>query len=348
MARIEIKGTIVSNDDKWIYEWLEMDATSPRDVSNAIEKANGEDLELEINSGGGSVFAGSEIYTLLKDYQGNVTAKILGIAASAASVIAMAAKTIKISPTAQIMIHNVSSRAWGDYRDMQQQSEVLKNYNTSIANAYRLKTNMDENQLLELMNKETWLNAQQAKELGFADEIMFDDANQLVAGINTSVLPQEVVNKIRNYMHKPLDSGKAAVVEDKKNEEESVMTVEEMKNKHPELYNQILNEGRNQGIQNERARMQNLDDLAMPGNEEIINKAKYESGITAEEAAMQIIKAEKAKGSAFLENRKKDVEDSNVNGIDGAPAPQNHETKAQQEEKEAEELANAVNKRRGI
>lgn len=208
MAKVKIKGTIVSNDDKWIYEWFGMEATAPKDVSNVVEQANGESLEVEINSGGGDVYAGSEIYTLLKDYKGKVEVKILGIAASAASLIAMAGDIVKISPSAQIMIHNVRSMAVGDYRDMEHEAGVLKGFNKSIANAYMLKTGMSQEELLDLMDKETWLTAQDAKKLGFVDEIMFDEGNQLVASASTSmVLPREVINKIRNYIKPPSNDG---------------------------------------------------------------------------------------------------------------------------------------------
>ncbi|WP_243646789.1 head maturation protease, ClpP-related [Melghiribacillus thermohalophilus] len=196
-----MKGTIVSNDMKWIYEWFDMEATSPRDVMEVLDEANGEEVEVEINSGGGDVFAGSEIYTALKDYQGTIVTKVVGIAASAASVIAMAGDRVLISPTAQIMIHNVWSMARGDYRAMQHEADVLKNYNVTIANAYKLKSGMDEKEILKMMDDETWLNAQQAKEKGFVDEILFDEGNQLVASASYGfVLPPEVVNKVRNYI----------------------------------------------------------------------------------------------------------------------------------------------------
>lgn len=204
MAKIKIKGVIVSNNEKWIYDWFDMEATCPKDVSDILDQSNGEDVEVIINSGGGSVYAGSEIYTELKDYKGNVNIKIVGIAASAASVIAMAGNNIKISPTAQIMIHNVASIARGDHRDLRHEADVIENYNKSIANAYILKTGLSQDELLDLMNKETWLNAQQAKELGFIDEIMFDESNQLVASMNNSfMLPPTVINKIRNAIDKP-------------------------------------------------------------------------------------------------------------------------------------------------
>lgn len=203
--RIKVKGAIVSNSVKWIYDWFEIEATSPNDVSRVLEQLNGEEVVVEINSGGGDVFAGSEIYTTLKRYSGRVKVEIVGIAASAASVIAMAGDHVAISPTAQIMIHNVSSYQSGDYRAMEHEAEVLKNYNKSIANAYMLKTGMKQDDLLELMNKETWLNAKQAIDLGFADEIMFDEGNILVASVNQSILlPQQVIEKIRNTLKQPM------------------------------------------------------------------------------------------------------------------------------------------------
>ncbi|MED1801790.1 head maturation protease, ClpP-related [Brevibacillus porteri] len=202
-VKIDIKGVIVSNDDLWIYEWFEMDATSPKSVIEQINTANGDTLEVVINSGGGSVFAGSEIYTALKDYQGEVITKIPSLAASAASLIAMAGDRVMISPTAQIMIHNVSSVARGDYRDFQHGADFLRNYNISIANAYMLKSGMSQEELLDLMNQETWFTAQQALEKKLVDEIMFEDSSQpkLVANAGVAkLLPQEVIEKMRNEM----------------------------------------------------------------------------------------------------------------------------------------------------
>jgi len=199
MKKVSVKGAIISSGDQWIYDWFGIDATSPKSVNDSIVEANGDDLEVEINSGGGDVFAGSEIYTALKSYNGNVTTKIVGLAASAASVIAMAGKNILMSPTGQMMIHNVSTRSSGDYRDMQHAADVLKNANTTIANAYRLKTGMSEADLLAMMNQETWLTPQQALENKFIDEIMFSNGLvDLVASFQSNLLPIEVIEKMRN------------------------------------------------------------------------------------------------------------------------------------------------------
>ncbi|RLV18992.1 head maturation protease, ClpP-related [Streptococcus iniae] len=201
MTQIQIKGPIVSDSDLWFYDWLDMPATAPKDI---ILPQDNSDVEVIINSGGGDVYAGSEIYTALKSYQGNLTVKIVGIAASAASVIAMAGDTVEISPTAQIMIHNVSTTVSGDHKQMLHEAGVLENYNTSIANAYVNKTGLEMTELLDLMGKETWFTAQQAVEKGFADKEMFAEeikqAPQLVAGIE-NVIPSEVISKLANAIN---------------------------------------------------------------------------------------------------------------------------------------------------
>lgn len=202
--KINIKGVIVPNDDKWIYDWFEMDSTCPREVEKEVEKANGEDLEVIINSPGGDVFSGSEIYTLLKDYSGNVVVKIVGVAASAASIIAMAGKKVMMSPTAEMMIHNVSSCACGDYRDFEHEAGVLKDYNSTIANAYMIKSGMTKEELLSMMDEETWLTPEKALEYKLIDEIMFMDSTpKLAASFGSIMLPQEVINKIRNTIKSP-------------------------------------------------------------------------------------------------------------------------------------------------
>lgn len=198
--RVNIKGTVISSDEQWIYDWFGIEATSPKSVAKEMEAANGEDIEVEINSGGGSVFAGSEIYTALKSYAGNVTVRIVGIAASAASVIAMAGKKILMSPTAQMMIHNVSSRQAGDHRDMEHMAGVLRGADETISNAYMLKSGMAREELLTMMDAETWLTPQQALEHNLIDEIMFQgDEVRLVASAG-GMLPPEVITKMRNSL----------------------------------------------------------------------------------------------------------------------------------------------------
>ena len=198
MAKVRIAGVIISNDQKWIYDWFEMDSFCPNDLRKAITDEY-ETIEVEINSRGGSVFAGSEIYTALKNHKGQVNVSIVGLAASAASVIAMAGKTVKMSPTAQFMVHNVSAQGEGDYRDMQHMADILKTANETIASAYILKTGKSKDEILAMMDKETWLTAEKAKEYGFIDEVMFtnDDSKfQLVANFMPNIIPTNVIEKM--------------------------------------------------------------------------------------------------------------------------------------------------------
>lgn len=199
--KIDVKGPIIDSDEQWIYDWFGIEATSPKKVNDLINQTeNDEDLEVEINSGGGSLFAGSEIYTALKSYKGTVITKIVGLAASAASVAAMGGDRVLITPTGQIMIHNASGTFGGDYKVLDKGSEILKKVNASISNAYMLKTGINNKELLEMMNTETWLTAQQALDNKFVDEIMFTDGVKLVASVNNGILPREVITKMKNKL----------------------------------------------------------------------------------------------------------------------------------------------------
>lgn len=171
---IEIKGIICSDSDAWYYEWFGESCAYPQMVNKALKNANGETVTLKINSPGGDVFAASEIYTVLKNYAGRVEIEIQGLAASAASIVAMAGYC-KMSPTALLMVHNVSTSASGDHRVMEHQAEVLKTANKTIASAYINKTGMSEDEALELMNNESYIDAQEALSLKLIDEIMFTE-----------------------------------------------------------------------------------------------------------------------------------------------------------------------------
>ena len=163
--RIDIKGSIISSDSQWVYDLMELEATSPRKVLATLDKAKGEPVEVYVNSPGGEVFSGSEIYTALKEYPGKVTVSIVGIA--------MAGDVVRMSPTSQMMIHNISSRASGDYRTMDHAAKMLANSNHTVANAYRIKTGIAQEILLAMMDEESWMTAAQAKAYGFIDEVMF-------------------------------------------------------------------------------------------------------------------------------------------------------------------------------
>lgn len=193
---IKINGTIVGNDDKWIYDWFDMDSFCPKD----LDLVDGQDVDIEINSPGGYIYPASEIYTALMQHKGNVNITITGRAASAASVIAMAGTRVVMSPTAQMMIHNVSASGAGDYRDFEHYAEQLKKSNDTIANAYMLKTGKTREEILNLMDYETWFTPEEALENGFIDEILSKtdsvDQFKLVAA-SDFLIPQAVIDKLK-------------------------------------------------------------------------------------------------------------------------------------------------------
>ncbi len=176
--KLKINGTIVPSDYQHIYDWIGWEATSPAKVEAFLDEAGGEDVELEVNSPGGYVFAGMEIYNRLKMYSGKVTATVMSVAASAASLIICAAGTVRMSPVSQLMIHRAHSWTEGDANDMYKTADDLAKLDDSIANAYIDKTGMGREEVLKMMDVTTWLGADEAKEKKFADEILFRQEEQ--------------------------------------------------------------------------------------------------------------------------------------------------------------------------
>ena len=150
--------------------WFDDDVT-PQLFKDELMAGSG-DITVWINSPGGDCVEADQIYNMLMDYKGDVTVKIDGIAASAASVIAMAGTKVLVSPVSMLMIHNPMTVAFGNSDEMQKAIEMLSSVKDSIINAYEIKTGLSRAKLSHLMDAETWMDANKAVELGFADEIM--------------------------------------------------------------------------------------------------------------------------------------------------------------------------------
>ena len=194
--KVNINGYIIPNEYKRVYNYFGVESCCPNDIKTAKATANGEKLEVSIGTCyGGSIFAGSEIGAEIKSHQAGAEIEITGLAASAASVIAMHAYC-RMAPTAMLFVHNVQSVASGDYRAMDKESVVLQQCNKSIAAAYTMKTGMTEADALKLMDQESWITAQQAKEKGLVDEVMFENSSsQLVAALGPGMIPEAVIKK---------------------------------------------------------------------------------------------------------------------------------------------------------
>ena len=157
------------SDETWFG-----DEVTPRLFKEDLQASKG-DITVWINSPGGDVFAAAQIYNMLMDYKGNVTIKIDGLAASAASVIAMAGTEVLMSPVAMMMIHNPMTVAIGDSQEMQKAIEMLSEVKESIINAYEIKSGLSRSKISRLMDAESWFNAKKAIEMGFVDKLLFAD-----------------------------------------------------------------------------------------------------------------------------------------------------------------------------
>ena len=169
-AELIFNGPI--SEDTWFG-----DEITPAMFRNELSKVSG-DLTVWLNSPGGDVFAASQIYTMLRNHKGKVTVKIDGIAASAASVVAMAGDETLIAPTGMLMIHNPSTVAFGNKEAMQKAIELLDEVKESIINAYETKSHISRAKIAKMMDEETWLNAKKALQLGFVDGILFAKEKQ--------------------------------------------------------------------------------------------------------------------------------------------------------------------------
>lgn len=193
---LEFYGTIAEES------WYDDDIT-PAMFKEELFAGSGP-ITIWISSPGGDCIAASQIYSMLMDYKGDITVKIDGIAASAASVIAMAGTKVLMAPTAVMMVHNPATMAFGDHVEMEKAIEMLSEVKESIINAYEIKTGLPRKQLAKMMDNTTWMNANKAVEFGFADDILTDEKRNLDTNegyeFEASAVERTLINKISNKM----------------------------------------------------------------------------------------------------------------------------------------------------
>jgi ATP-dependent protease ClpP protease subunit len=366
--KIKLNGPVIGDGSTWLYDWLGMPYISAKRLAKELDDARGDEVELYINSPGGSVFAGSEVYTILKEYAGKIVAKVTGVAASAASFFLMAADEIKMSPTSQLMIHNAATWTDGDKNAHGSNTEMLRGTDIAITNAYRLKTGKSQDELLELMNKTTWMNAQQAVEFGFADGILFDEDNALMSVTNSisgeipphveeklrdflvnamlkegsvdlsSIMPGADITPILNNMDSP---GQQQNYDDQFKEEEKPMDLDELKAKHPDVYQAACQEG----IEQERNRIKEIDEISATIDPDLVNKAKYTEPIDAGKLAVLALKNDAGRGEAFINARQQELQENS--GVKSQDNLSEEDQKKVNETAHIDAIANAINARRG-
>ena len=191
------------------------DEITPKEFRGELNSGQGK-VTVWINSPGGDCFAAAQIYNMLMEYSGPVDVHIDGIAASAASVIAMAGNHVAISPVGMMMIHNPATVSIGDEREMKKAMEMLSEVKESIINAYELKTGLPRKQLSNMMNAESWMNAKKALELGFADSFLFDgdDEDDEPEGMifSRAAVTNSLLNKLKAQVPKPDNRVDASVL----------------------------------------------------------------------------------------------------------------------------------------
>lgn len=290
-------------------------------------------LDIYINSDGGSVFAAIAIHNMIKRHKGKVTITVAGMAASAATIITSVPNAHVIMPAgSMMMIHPPLTYAgWANASQLREYADVLDKIGGSIIDIYRQKSNCSEEQIIDMVSRDTFLTAEEAVELGFADE--FDASYQIAAVrsegnfiINNLSIPE---GKFKN-----LPVSNTGVSE--KGEEIMELTYDELKANHPELFEQVKNEGRLEGVASERERIKSIEEVADVADE-LAFKAKFEEPMDAGAYAIAALKRDKAKGAAFLNHRAKDA--GGVNNLEahnnGGLTPNEEKEKAEKAELEA-------------
>ena len=191
------------------------DEITPKEFRGELNSGQGK-VTVWINSPGGDCFAAAQIYNMLMEYPGTVDVHIDGIAASVASVIAMAGNHVAISPVGMMMIHNPATASIGDEREMKKAMDMLSEVKESIINAYELKTGLPRKQLSNMMNAESWMNAKKALELGFADSILYDgdDEDDEPEGMifSRAAVTNSLLSKLKAQMPEPDNRVEASVL----------------------------------------------------------------------------------------------------------------------------------------
>lgn len=355
--RAQLNGIVVSNDYADMYRrWGYKDICCPNDIRAMLEACSeDEDLILEVNSPGGGVYAGFEMYSLIRNSGKNVTAEVQSLAGSAMSVIVSACSNVLMSPVANIMIHRSSiPYASGNAESLEQDAQMLNTMDESILNAYceKVGDKTDRTTLRHMMKNETFLTAQEAIDCGLADGIL--DAGSGTTDPTLAVacmggLPQVLSKALATAANLPpiedlkrleteIDSeGNTSAVENNDAEEREKMeitdikTTEELKAALPDLTKQIIAEAQTA----ERNRITAIDAVAMPGFEKIIADAKADPSKTAGDVAQEIIAQQKKQGVNFLTATEKDVMDSKVNDVTAARSAGEQEMTLEQEAKAA-------------
>ena len=323
-AELILYGSIGHDED-----WDDIsDKAFKQDIENLGDVEN---ITLHINSPGGSVFSAIAIANTLKNHKAKVTANIDGIAASAATIITSACDIVRMPKNAHFMIHNPMTFAYGNNQDMEKTLNMLNKVKDSIIETYLYKSNTDKETLSELMNEETWMDAETAKGYGFIDEIINEEIEEEI--IENKLIINNMafdISKYKNFKVGKINKLQNPIVTNNfknNNKEEEKMTLEELKNKFPELYDQVFNEGKEAGINKENERMKAIDEMKISNYPDLVENAKYTEKIEANELAMKILKKQNEEKAEKLEGLKNESQSNFIPPVANNGTEEKVETK---------------------
>ena len=316
------------------------DEITPRQFTEELNAlGNVPEIVVRINSGGGDVFAANAIYTRLKDNAAKITVKIDGWAASAATIVAMAGDVIEIPGNGVFMVHDPSIGLLGYFNetDLVKVSEELKVIKQSIVNGYALKTGKAAEEIAAIMAAETWFDGKQAVDAGFCDRLMFEEADTTVENA-AKVIVNSVSMNLEQFPNMPVSllnrlaahtpggfSNTKSKTEPKRSDQnmdgiKDIKTVADLKAAFPDLTKQIEEEA----TAAERTRIQDIEEVALPGFDAIVNEAKFTKPTGAGDLAKAIIAEQRKQGGKYIQDRDDDAKNSKAGdvgagaGIEGA------------------------------
>ena len=276
-------------------------------INRIKELGDVKDITLRINSVGGDVFEAQAMYSYLKSHPANIIVRVDGLAASAASVVAMAGNKVIMSTAALMMIHNPAGGVWGEAEDMRDTAEILDKIRDTIANVYIAKTGLAREKVISMMDEETWMDATEAHDLKFCDEVEESVAVTAMAvkggtifksGFGFARIDEFLSAKLPKNAVKINTPPEAKEKPKEAKTEMDIKNVAELEEAYPEFAGEIRNTadeaGYQRGVQAERERLKTLDSLNAPGREAIIAKAKYEDPKDARDIAIELLQASNA------------------------------------------------------
>lgn len=370
---LRIEGDIIDNDYAWLYEWFDIPATSPNAFRDELAQYKGKNITVWIDSYGGSVFAAAGIYNALmehKKFGAKVTTKVDGKAMSAATIPFMAGDERLMSPMAIFMMHNPLTYASGYASDLRKAADVLDEVKETIINAYQLGTGKSRAKISSMMDNETYMSAKTAIKEGYATEMLYVKAeaetkdriedNIFNFGFNRLAIQNAAGDSMKKFFElakniqtqddsQPPAPGSQKAdesIKDKEGDLPMYNTMDELKEACPDLVKQIQDVAREEGKKEERIRIKDIEKISQNINPDLVNKAKFEEPKDAKELAFEALQADNQKGTEYLKNAQKDVQDSGVKDVE--PDPANDGCGKQEEKKVISNIATAVNKRRGI